>query len=82
MELQSINLRRSSYGADKGCLSGTMIISTQDADINMKLSGETANKILILIADDMANEARNVADNITKEIIEYTPVLEDKSDEV
>lgn len=81
MQLSGINLTRSTFGADKGKLSGTLHITTQSGDIKLILSEEKAQQILILISEQLVESAKELAEDITKEIIEHQPILEDKSGE-
>ncbi len=81
MELSGIHLTRSTYGADKGRLSGLLTVTTVGGDIKLILSEERAQAILMLMSDQLVDSAKEIAENITKEIIEHQPILEDKSGE-
>ena len=82
MQLRSIYLSRPGYGEDKDMLQGKFEITTQSGEITIKLDEEKAEQILRLITDQLVESAQEVANNLTKEIIEHKPALEDKSDEV
>lgn len=73
MELRTIYLSRETYGADKGKLKGNVTVSTLAGEIKLYLSEEKAGRILNICADQLVENAKEVAQNITKEILEHNP---------
>ena len=73
MELSSLHLRRSGYGIDKGELTGSLVVTTMSGEVNLKLSGKNAEKILAVVADQLVEQAQEVAHNITRDILEHNP---------
>ena len=82
MELRSLYLTRETYGEKKGTLSGNLEVTTISGDIKIRLIGERAEQILAIVTEQLVETAKDVAENITREVIEHAPALEDKSDEV
>lgn len=81
MKLSSLNLRRSSYGVDQGELAGTLVVTTVSGDIQLRLSQEKCEQILAIVSEQLVDSAKEVAENITKEIVEHRHVLEHKESE-
>ena len=79
MELKSLNLNRYSYQND-GKLTGTLhVTSNEGSEIKIVLTEDKADKILALISEQLVESAKEIAENLTREIIEHRPALEDKS---
>lgn len=82
MQLSGIHLSRSQYGADQGKLSGSLSVTTEYGDIKLVLSEEKAEKILMLVSEQLVESAKEIAENITREIIEHRPLLDAPSEDI
>lgn len=81
MELRMVHLQRNFYGENKGHLEGTLEITTVSGDIKIRLDEQKAERILQIVSQQLVESAKEVAENITREIIEHTPALEHKEED-
>lgn len=61
IKLQSINLYSSSYGTDKGKLTGSVKFATNFGEISISPSLETQAKIIEIMGDEIVNATKEAA---------------------
>ena len=82
MLLKSIYLRRNMYGVEEGKLKGNIDVGTSLGEIKLILTEEKCQQILNLVADALVEQTKEVAQLMTAELIEGTPQLEHKEEEI
>lgn len=81
MELRMLHLSRETYGESKGRLKGKLSVTTSYGEIDLKLEDERAEQILQIVADQLVESAKEVAQNITREVLEHqAPALEHRDE--
>jgi hypothetical protein len=83
MELNTLHLTRESWGSDKGKLKGRLSVTTESGEIHLTLTQEKAERILTIVAEQLVDQAKEIAHNLTREILEHKSdaLLENKTDE-
>lgn len=70
MKLESLYLSLDKYGASQGQYTGQLTFASELGKVEIKLSPATSNKILKIVADEIVSSAREVAYDLTREVIE------------
>lgn len=72
LRLNSLHIGREQPWAttDKGLLKGTVDLESVDGSITIKIDNETAEKIIVLCAEGLKNEAKRFANLMTSQILE------------
>lgn len=81
MKLEQLIISHQSYGVHAGKYTGTASFKGQYGGVDIVLSPEVSVEVLKLCADALISNARDVANNLTAQIIERSGVaaIEDKS---
>ena len=77
MELDTIYMRRSAYGANKGLVSGEIEFTGNAGKVSLKLTPEHCAAILKIVAAQLVEQSKELATSLTADIIESssTPLL-------
>ena len=71
MKLETIYLTRTGYGPTPDQITGKVKVSTQSGEIELKLSPEHIRGVLALVADALVAQTRELATEMTTEVIEH-----------
>lgn len=69
MTLESLQIQRMTYGANKGKMEGAIKFENPQGNVQIMLDDETCHRILVLCADGLVTTAKAVALDLTAEII-------------
>lgn len=81
LQLNSLEIKRNMYKFDydnipAGGLAGKIAFSNKDGhEMTFVLRNDQIQKILSIVSEAMVNTVNDLAQNLTKDIIEATPVL-------
>jgi len=75
MQLDKIYITRSDYGQNKGRLSGRIGFKGACGNIELTLNESLSQKIVAICADEMVAASKDIAANMTAEIINAAPEL-------
>ncbi len=69
MKLKSIYIHEDYGNVEK--LKGTISIAGQNGDVQLNLTNEQADRLIRVVANELVETAREVAETLTAECIEY-----------
>lgn len=75
MQFESMHVTRNTYGPRQGEYSGTMCITGYYGEIHLNLDGKLSAEIIKLVAESLVRASQDVANNMTKDIIESQNLL-------
>ena len=75
MRLSHLSIALNEYGDEKGKYSGKAAFKGQYGGIDIVLSPEVSQAVLKLCADALVQNSKDVASNMTAEVIEHSGAL-------
>ncbi len=78
MELESLSMRRMTYGVNEGKLDGEIMFKNPKGKVQLMLNDETCQKLLSIVAEGMVEVTKDVASTLTADILTAAPRLENK----
>ncbi len=75
MQLQKIYITRDEYGPNKGRLSGKVEFTGQNGAVVLPLDDDLSKQVIAVCADSLVRASKDLANNLTAEIISATPAL-------
>ncbi len=75
MQLEKIRIERMEYGPNKGRLEGEITFKSPVGRVQTLLNDTLCTKILYVVAENLVETTKQIADNMTAEIITQTPAL-------
>ena len=75
MQLESLHIRRETYGENRGKLQGDIVYQSPSGKIQVLLSDELSTKLLYIVAENMVETTQQLANQLTAEVITQIPAL-------
>lgn len=69
MILKSLTIERVRWGNNEGKLEGSILFVSPSEEVKIALNDEISNKLLAIVADGVVEASREIAQNLTSQIL-------------
>ncbi len=78
MQLESFKIERMTYGVNAGKLQGDITYKNSQGRVQLLLNDSVAARLLYIVAEEMVESTKSLAEQLTADIITQVPQLENK----